>query len=281
MARSRSSFELTSAIATASTLAKAEKKPRGTPADIGQYRGTGLVSFQPADAPPTAPVAVPTPPSHDVTERPSTPPDDGMDELDAAPSEASDSTRREGAARPSPAPGSARTKSVPALAIPPPPPSTMGDAEGEADAKPRPPRLPDLSNVVSPILRCERIVEWIAEATGGSGVFIADADGLPIAGEIQDAEARIGASGLVASSIATLLSALPGHPSPLFEVHIGEGPYFQLIGFTAGKSSYVVGLTRASALSPRQAHAIRLACRHAFGEPLTAAAQPGAPGSKS
>ena len=274
MARSRSSFELTSAIATASTLAKAEKKPRGTPTDMGQYRGTGLVSVQPADAPLAVPVAVPAPPSHDVTERPSTPPDDGMDELDAAPPDPSDTTRREGAAR-------RASGSVPALAIPPPPPSASSDPESDPDPKPRPPRLPDLSSVVSPIVRCERIVQWIAEATAGSGVFIADADGLPIAGEIQDAEARIGASGLVASSIATLLSALPGHPSPLFEVHIGEGPYFQLIGFTAGKSSYVVGLTRASALSPRQAHAIRLACRHAFGEPLTAAAQPGAPGGKS
>ncbi len=102
-----------------------------------------------------------------------------------------------------------------------------------------------------------------------SAHFIADADGLPVAGDIEDAEARIGASGLVASSIATLLQALPGQPSPLFEVHIGEGPYFQLIGFTAAKGSYVVGLTRSAPLSPRQAHAIRLACRHAFGESLS------------
>jgi hypothetical protein len=270
MARSRSSFELTSAIATASTLAKAEKKPRGIPADVGQYRGSGVVSFQPTDGV----VALPPPPDHDVTERPSRPPnDDGMDELDA-PADLAQTTPREAAVE--------RAKSIPVIAIPPPPPSSTGrDISDEADTKPRPPRLPDLSSVVSPIVRCERIVEWIAEATGGSGVFIADADGLPVAGEIQDAEARIGASGLVASSIATLLSALPGQPSPLFEVHIGEGPYFQLIGFTAGKGSYVVGLTRASALSPRQAHAIRLACRHAFGEPLSGGAQGAGAGGKS
>lgn len=274
MGRSRSSFELTSAIATASTLAKAEKKPR-YPQELQAASSTALVSFQPADLTPaqvaaarSSPVvAVPTPPA-DLTERPTSgSTDDGLDSLDFVPSTAAESTSRE--------PAVSRGKSVPSLAIPPPPPDagahdTLDDDEPEA--KPRPPRLPDLSSVVSPILRCERIVEWITEATSGSGVFIADADGLPIAGDIQDAESRIAASGLVASSITTLLQALPGQPSPLFELHIGEGPYFQLIGFTAGKGSYVVGLSRSAPLSPRQAHAIRLACRHAFGEQLTTAA---------
>ncbi|MFO0588261.1 MAG: hypothetical protein U0441_12005 [Polyangiaceae bacterium] len=274
MARSRSSFELTSAIATASTLAKAERKPR-YPQELQSAPGTTLVSFQPAEpaaaqapvARPTPAVAVPAAPA-DLTERPTSgPTDDGLDSLDFVPATSAETTARQ--------PIESRPKSVPVLAIPPPPPSggthdTLDDDEPEA--KPRPPRLPDLSSVVSPIVRCERIVEWITEATSGAGVFIADADGLPIAGDIQDAESRIGASGLVASSIATLLQALPGQPSPLFELHIGEGPYFQLIGFTAGKGTYIVGLTRAAPLSPRQAHAIRLACRHAFGETLTTAA---------
>jgi len=246
MARSRSSFELTSAIATASTLAQVEKKPRVVAPEIAPYRGSGIVSFtaDPAVAAPPPPPSEEAPSS--IETAPSTQPED--DEVfDDVP----------------------RKKSVPALAIPPPPPSSSGAESVEEETRPRPPKLPDLSSVVSPIVRCERIVEWIAEATGGSGVFIADADGLPVAGDIEDAEARIGASGLVASSIATLLQALPGQPSPLFEVHIGEGPYFQLIGFTAAKGSYVVGLTRSAPLSPRQAHAIRLACRHAFGESLS------------
>lgn len=255
MARSRSSFELTSAIATASTLAQVEKKPRVIAPEIAPYRGTGLVSFT---ADPAA--QVPPPPPEDEA------PPSEQEALRAPEPEQDDEAIEE----PQPL-----KKSVPALAIPPPPPSSTSAEGAEEDAKPRPPKLPDLSNVVSPIVRCERIVEWIAEATGGSGVFIADADGLPVAGDIQDAEARIGASGLVASSIATLLQALPGQPSPLFEVHIGEGPYFQLIGFTAAKGSYVVGLTRQAPLSPRQAHAIRLACRHAFGDSLTGAAAAG------
>ena len=119
MARSRSSFELPSAIATASTLAKAEKKPLGIPTDVGQYRGSGLVSFQPTDA-----VAVPPPPAHDVTERPSSPPNhDGMDEHDAAPTDLADlaeTSLRQAAGQP--------PKSVPALAIPPPPPSSTSQA---------------------------------------------------------------------------------------------------------------------------------------------------------
>ena len=241
MARSCSSFELTSAIATASTLAPGEKKKPGAPASE-PLRNVALVSFQPADAPTVVPP----------------PPEPG----DEAPEGGHVVTR----IPPPP-------QSAPAFAIPPPPPSAAqsSDSLDDGDGKPRPPKLPDLTNVVSPIVRCERIVEWIAEATGGTGVFIADADGLPVAGDIEDAEARIGASGLVASSIATLLHALPGHPAPLFEVNIGDGPYFQLIGFVAAKGSYVVGLTRQTPLSPRQAHAIRLACRHAFGEPLSAA----------
>lgn len=249
MARSRSSFELTSAIATASTLAQVEKKPRIAAPDIAQYRGAALVSFT---ADPT--VAVPAAPTADDEAEPTSAPEPATEPEDE---ELFDEIPRK--------------KSVPALAIPPPPPSSV-EVEQEEDDKPRPPKLPDLSSVVSPIVRCERIVEWIAEATSGTGVFIADADGLPVAGDIADADARIGACGLVATSIATLLQSLPGQPSPLFEVHVGEGegPYFQLIGFTAAKGTYVVGLTRSTPLSARQAHAIRLACRHAFGESLTA-----------
>src|SRR5258708_3113869 len=46
------------------------------------------------------------------------------------------------------------------------------DEVASADGVKRPPKLPDLSAVVSPILRCEKIVEWIIEATGASDVFL-------------------------------------------------------------------------------------------------------------
>jgi hypothetical protein len=246
MARSRSSFELTHAIATASTLAREEKKKTGGPAaSVSTFGGVALVSFQPADAP----AAAHAPPSQS---------------LDAPPASAPSSFREDEPPR--------LTPSIHAIPPPPPPPASSRGPESTddlSDGKRRPPKLPDLSTVVSPIVRCEKIIEWIAEATSASGVFIADADGLPVAGDTLDAEARIGASGLVVSSIATLLQALPGQPSPLFEVHIGDGPFFQLIGFQAANGMYVVGLSRQEPLSPRQAHAIRLACRHAFGEPIS------------
>lgn len=233
MARSRSSFELTTAIATASTLAREEKKKTVAPvAELVQYDAKGLVSFQASDLP--APAPLPPPPRIDDDNTPLSEPEPLTPRAVRPPDE--------------PAPG-----------------ASIDDID---DGKRPAPKLPDLSNVVSPVVRCERVVEWIAEATGGTGVFLADADGLPVAGDVEDAEAMIGAAGLVASSIATLLQALPGEPSPLFEVHIGEGPYFQLIGFRAAASAYVVGLWRPTPLSPRQAHAVRLACRHAFGESL-------------
>ena len=144
-----------------------------------------------------------------------------------------------------------------------PDPEPVGD--GPSRVTSGPPKLPDLEGVVSPILRCERIVAWIAEATGATDVFLADSAGLPLAGAIHDDEARLAGSGLVASAIASLVSAIPGSPSPIFEVHLGEGPVFQLIGFQAGAAAYIVGLQRPKPLTPRQAQAIRLACRHALG----------------
>jgi hypothetical protein len=147
--------------------------------------------------------------------------------------------------------------------------SAGADADAFAESSPRsPPKLPDLSGIVSPVQRCERIVQWITEATGATDVFLADAAGLPLAGSVSDTEAKLAGSGLVASSIASLASAVPGSLAPLFELHVGEGPFFQLIGFQVGASLFIVGMNRQSPLTPRQAHAIRLACRHALGDTL-------------
>ena len=110
----------------------------------------------------------------------------------------------------------------------------------------------------------QKIIDWIVEAVGATEVFIADAAGLPIAGAVADAEARLAATGVVASSVAHLAAAIPGNSSALFELHVGEGPFFQLIGFDVAAPSYVVGFHRATPLGFRQAHAVRLACRHAL-----------------
>ena len=208
MARSRSSFDLAGAIATATSLSH-EEQPSAL------YRGMALVSFgSTAAGSPSAPPPPPEPPPS----------------VDAALPEA-----------------------------------PISEPAPTAEAR-KPPRLPDLSGVVSPTARCERIVVWIVEAVGAQDVFIADASGLPIAGAITDAEARIAASGVVASAVLHLAASIPGNTSSLFELHLGEGPFFQLIGFLIGSSVYLVGLTRPTPLTYRQAHAVRLACRHALAD---------------
>jgi hypothetical protein len=234
MSRSRSSFDLSGAIAAAESL-KPIAAPEEQPAAM--YRSVPLVSFGPTAAgapsvappPPEPPPPTPPPP----TLPPPTPIAVAMN-IEASQSEANVEVR-------------------------------VPEAPAAEDAARRPPRLPDLSDVTSPMVRCEKIIEWIVEAVGASDVFIADAAGLPIAGAIAEAEARLAASGVVASAIAHLAASIPGNHSTLFEVHLGDGPFFQLIGFDVASAQYIVGLSRATPLGFRQAHAVRLACRHALG----------------
>lgn len=229
MARSRSSFDdLSVAIATATSLSSHEGEPAA-----GPYRGVQLVSFSVPDAPPS--VRAPKRQTIKVEQR--------------------TSLLTEPAGEPPPSVVDPPSLEVPSVATP-------SDDEGAR----RPPKLPDLSGVVSPMVRCERIITWISEATGATDVFLADGAGLPIAGATAEAEARLAGAGLVASSVAQLAAALPGTVSPLFELHLGEGPFFQIIGFEVASSTYLIGLSRATPLTYRQAHAIRLACRHALGE---------------
>lgn len=144
--------------------------------------------------------------------------------------------------------------------------SSLDDAASGDGARRPPPRLPDLTGVTSPIQRCEKIVEWIIEATGAGDVFLADASGLPLAGAFVHAEARLAGAGLVASAVVQLAASMPGNTSAVFEMHVGEGPFFQLVGFEVARVLYLVGLTLRAPLTPRQVHAVRLACRHALGE---------------
>lgn len=147
-------------------------------------------------------------------------------------------------------------------------PSTTGAGDDPSGDRRLPPKLPDLTGITSPVVRCERIVSWIADATGATDVFLADASGWPLAGATTGVDAKLAGTGLVTASIASLAASIPGNVSSLFELHLGDGPFFQLIGFHAGASVYVVGFTRSAPLTPRQSHAIRLACRHALGDTL-------------
>lgn len=289
MPRSRSSFDLASAIATASSLKSSEG---GGPRP---YEGVPLVSFGPAipagrpATPPPAPSRWPvtggsSPPVEARRETVSTPLRPPVDRTGTAPRPPRDAPSSalhfpfEDPSLPRTAPPVDPSASFRARSPPLDPAMDEADDEGapgssdhlssRPPAPSGPPRLPDLSRVVSPIVRCERIVSWISEATGASDVFLADSSGLPLAGAIHDVEARLAGSGLVASSIASLVSSIPGNPSPIFEVHLGEGPFFQLIGFQVGAAGYIIGLIRGRPLTPRQAQAIRAACRHALGATL-------------
>jgi hypothetical protein len=233
MSRSRSSFDLSGAIATATSLSVVvpEEQP---PA---HYRGVPLVSFGPT----AAGTVVPPPPDPATAEAPVT-------------------------TRESPRPPPAPPPPAPAPAVEEAPAAPHAEVEaGPTETARRPPKLPDLSEIKSPTVRCQKIIEWIVEAVGASDVFIADAAGLPLGGSIADAEARLGATGVVASAVAHLAAAIPGNTSALFEMHVGDGPFFQLIGFDVAAQSYVVGFQRPTPLGFRQAHAVRLACRHALG----------------
>ena len=244
MSRSRSSFDLSGAIATAASLSVPEEQPGAL------YRRVPLVSFGPtASGPPTQ---LP-PPADEGEAEPSIDPD----ALAAAlPPFASPPAHPESHG-PSP---EAFASNEAAAALP----SPAEEALGPADTARRPPKLPDLTDVKSPVVRCERIIDWIMEAVGASEVFIADAAGLPIAGAAEP-ETRLAAAGVVGSSVAHLAAAIPGNSSALFELHVGDGPFFQLIGFEVGSESYLVGFQRGTPLGFRQAHAVRLACRYALG----------------
>jgi hypothetical protein len=234
MARSRSSFDLAGAIATAESLSTTPPEEVTATA----YRGMALVSFGPTATGP----ATPPPPPPEAPLSPLTPPP----------------------LAPPPVPEVVAPESAAGYV-----PEGPATEDAPAVGARRPPHLPDLSGVASPTARCEQIVAWIVEAVGAQDVFIADASGLPVAGIAMDAEARVAASGVVASAVAHLAASVPGNSSALFEVHLGEGPFFQLIGFEIASAIYLVGLTRATPLTYRQAHAVRLACRHAldFGPP--------------
>ncbi|WP_437658596.1 hypothetical protein [Sorangium sp. So ce1182] len=286
MARSRSSFDIDSAVVTAAALVKRPKTPKARAPSVAPA-GAPLVSFEsrpppsraepePMSSPPLSPAFEELAPSSDLLPMSSAGASGEIGLRSALPSSADDVDSRHGMALdlPSPASSSASIAAVPGpradrlgdavAAVPGPRTERLGDAVAALAAGRERPRFPDLSAAGGPVARCERVIEWIAEATDATDVFLADAAGLPFAGAIRDTEARLAASGLIASAIGSLVAALPGAPSQRFELCVGDGPFFQLIGFQARSAAYIVGLMRSSPLVPREAHAVRVACQHAL-----------------
>ncbi|XYH95813.1 hypothetical protein ACMHYB_49810 [Sorangium sp. So ce1128] len=276
MARSRSSFDIDSAVATASALVKRPKAPKARAPSVAPA-GAPLVSFESRPPPPSR--AEPEPmsssplspsfeelaPSSDLLPMSSAGASGEIGLRSALPSSADDVDSRHGMALDLPSPGSS---SASFAAVSGPRAERLDDAVEVLAAGRERPRFPDLSAAAGPVARCDRVIEWIAEATGATDVFLADAAGLPFAGAIRDTEARLAASGLIASAIGSLVTALPGAPSQRFELCVGDGPFFQLIGFQARSAAYIVGLMRSIPLVPREAHAVRVACQHALDAAL-------------
>ncbi|WP_437575546.1 hypothetical protein [Sorangium sp. So ce887] len=271
MARSRSSFDIDSAVLTAAALVKQSKPRKRQPPSLAPA-GAPLVSFgspppsraepEPMSAAPLSPSFEELAPSSDLLPMSSAAAGGelGLGLGSALPSSADDVDARHGAPLDLPSPASsasfvsAREPLAERLDL-----AVEALAAGRAQ-----PRFPDLAAAGGPVARCERVIEWIAEVTGATDVFLADAAGLPFAGAIRDTEARLAASGLIASAIGSLVAALPGAPSQRFDLCVGDGPCFQLIGFQVRSAGYIVGLMRPGPLMPREAHAVRIACRHAL-----------------
>ncbi|XXT17452.1 hypothetical protein WME94_45215 [Sorangium sp. So ce429] len=274
MARSRSSFDIDSAVATAAALVKRPKTPKARAPSVAPA-GAPLVSFEsrpppsrsepePMSSPPLSPLSPAfeeLAPSSDLLPMSSAGASGEIGLRSALPSSADDVDSRHGMALDLPSPASS---SASFAAVPGPRAERLDDAVEALAAGRERPRFPDLSAAAGPVARCERVIEWVAEATGATDVFLADAAGLPFAGAIRDTEARLAASGLIASAIGSLVTALPGAPSQRFELCVGDGPFFQLIGFQVRSAAYIVGLMRSSPLVPREAHAVRVACQHAL-----------------
>lgn len=273
MVRSRSSFDLDGAVATAAALVKRPRARKARAPSIAPAAAP-LVSFEsrppptrpepePLSSPPLSPLSPAfeeLAPSSDLSPLSSAGASGEIGLRSALPPSADDVDSRRGGALDLPSLAS----SAAYAAADGPRPERLDDAVEALAAGRAPPPFPELAAVAGPVARCERVIEWIAEATGATDVFLADAAGLPFAGAIRDTEARLAASGLVASAIGSLVAALPGAPSQRFELCAGDGPFFQLIGFQARSAAYIVGLMRASPLTPREAHAVRLACQHAL-----------------
>lgn len=308
MARSRSSFDIDGAVATAAALVK---RPQGRPARAASAAPAAapLVSF--ASRPPPAPaepeslsLAALSPsfdelaPSSDLMPLSSPGAGGDLGLRSALPPSAEDVDSRRGvrldlpplvsspsfgAPASSPfgapssssfgAPASSAFAAPSAFASPISPAlapdaeplgQRLGDAVRELASGRASPRFPELSAPAGPVARCEKVIEWLAEATSATDVFLADAAGLPIAGAIRDTEARLAASGLIASAVGSLVAALPGAPSQRFELCVGDGPFFQLVGFQVNAAVYIVGLMRPVPLTPREAQAVRIVCRHAL-----------------
>jgi hypothetical protein len=98
-------------------------------------------------------------------------------------------------------------------------------------------------------------------------VLVADGDGLPIAGDVRDAEELSAATGAVTSAVRRVAEATRGAAASHFETCIGERPVLQLVGVALEGRALVVGITRSEPYAEPDVRRIRSAFVAALGEP--------------
>jgi hypothetical protein len=139
-----------------------------------------------------------------------------------------------------------------------------------------------VSALPSLVPRLSQLLDWLRTDPEVSRALVVDDEGLPLvgstAGDLGDAESLLAATGSVASAMKKLALATPGTMSPDFEGHVGEGPVLQLVGVTAERRAFVVGISRRHPFADRDVVRIRQAFAAALaGFALGAVRREGAP----
>jgi predicted regulator of Ras-like GTPase activity (Roadblock/LC7/MglB family) len=159
---------------------------------------------------------------------------------------------------------------APALAIPASVPASIPATEkapaqrATLGALAEPPQLAEVDGL-SP--RLDALLRWLRSDASVQRVLVVDADGLPIAGDVRDAEELSAATGAVTSAVRRVAEATPGALAGHFETCIGESPVLQLVGVALEGRALVVGITRSAPFAEADVRRIRTAFVAALGEP--------------
>jgi hypothetical protein len=161
----------------------------------------------------------------------------------------------------------------PSSVAPPPPAPPPAPVREQAPAAPeRRSSLraaPDVSGITTLIPRLSALLDWLRSDSEVTRALVVDEEGLPLvgatSGDLGDAETLLAATGSVASAMKRLALATPGTLSPDFEGHVGDGPVLQLIGVTADRRAFVVGISRRDPFDPDDVDRVRAAFVAALG----------------
>lgn len=128
---------------------------------------------------------------------------------------------------------------------------------------------PALGSDAGLMQRLNALLAWLRGDPDVSRALVVDDEGLPLVASVVDAqsddEGLLAATGSVASAMKRLALAGAGTKSSDFEGHVGDGPVLQLIGVTAGKRAFVVGISRKEPFPELEVEKVRAA----FSDVLT------------